>query len=98
MAASSLCMHPGRMGEWLWKGGGKWLCVKANGDGSVGGGGGGAVGKRKCLPYMKRGSPGRRGGRRWVGKSGEAVGGRRGERGSETVMVADRLEFTTGSW
>lgn len=52
-------------------------------------------------PQMKRRGPGRRWGQSGRRRVGSAVkrGGNLGEqRGRETVMVVDRLEFTTGSW
>lgn len=98
MAVSSLCMRPeaGFTGKGrAWGGGGRG--VPASGV---------MLKTRHAVksiswPEMKRWGPGRRwgqSGRRWVG-SAVKRGGNLGERrGRETVMVVDRLEFTTGSW
>lgn len=98
MAVSSLCMRS--EAGFTGKGRGR------------GGGGGGVLASGVMLksrhavksiswPKMKRRGPGRRwgqSGRRWVGSAVKRGGNLGEQRGRETVMVVDRLEFTTGSW
>lgn len=93
MAVSSLCMC---LGVGLGGGEGKRVCVSW----------GRGCWKEKCcrehhLAKDKERKPKNEMGTEWKKMGGQCgkAGGNGGEQGgNETVMVVDRLEFTTGSW